>query len=64
MLDADSVINNSSQKVGGFNAYPDPAPEIVGGSGRRKIHRIYAPGWRSSSLAATCGTANLNNVAD
>ena len=27
MLDADSVINNSSQKVGGFNAYPDPAPE-------------------------------------
>ena len=26
MLDADAVINNSSQKVGGSNAYPDPAP--------------------------------------
>ena len=25
MLDADTVINNSSQKVGGSNAYPDPA---------------------------------------
>jgi len=25
MLDADSVINNSAQKVGGSNAYPDPA---------------------------------------
>ena len=27
MLDADSVINNSAQKVGGSNAYPDPAPK-------------------------------------
>jgi len=27
MLDADAVINNSSQNVGGSNAYPDPAPE-------------------------------------
>ena len=27
MLDADAVINNSSEKVGGSNAYPDPAPE-------------------------------------
>ena len=25
MLDADAVINNSSQKVDGSNAYPDPA---------------------------------------
>jgi len=25
MLDADAVINNSFQKVGGSNAYPDPA---------------------------------------
>jgi len=24
MLDADEAINNSSQKVGGSNAYPDP----------------------------------------
>jgi len=31
MLDADTVINNSSQKVGGSNAYPDPAPKKVGG---------------------------------
>jgi len=49
MLDADAVINNSSQKVGGSNAYPDPAPKILGGSGPRKTHRIYAPdrnqGW-------------------
>ena len=44
MLDADTVINNSSQKVGGSNAYPDPAPKKVGGSGPRKTHRIYAPG--------------------
>ena len=27
MLDADAVINNSSQKVGRSNAYPDPAPK-------------------------------------
>ena len=27
MLDADAVINNSSQKVCGYNAYPDPAPK-------------------------------------
>ena len=27
MLDAGGVINNSSQKVGGSNAYPDPAPK-------------------------------------
>jgi len=27
MLNADAVINNSSQKVGGSNAYPDPAPK-------------------------------------
>jgi len=44
MLDADAVINNSSQKVGGSNAYPDPASKKVGGSGPRKTHRIYAPG--------------------
>jgi len=45
MLDADAVINHSSQKVGGSNAYPDPAPKKVGaGSGPRKTHRIYAPG--------------------
>jgi len=43
MLDADTVINNSSQKVGGSNAYPDPAPKKVGGSGYRKTHRIYTP---------------------
>jgi len=42
MLDADAVINNSSQKVGGSNAYPDSAPKKVGGSGPRKTHRIYA----------------------
>ena len=44
MLDAEAVINNSSQKVGGSNAYPDPAPKKVGGSGPRITHRIYAPG--------------------
>ena len=45
MLDADAVINNSSQKVAGSNAYPDPAPKKVGGSGPRKnTHRIYAAG--------------------
>ena len=27
MLDADAVVNNSSQKVGGSNAYLDPAPK-------------------------------------
>ena len=27
MLDADAVINNSSQKVGRSNAYPDPTPK-------------------------------------
>jgi len=37
MLDADAVINNSSQKVGG--------------SGPRKIHWIYAPGHAIRRLA-------------
>ena len=36
MLDADAVINNSSQKVGGSNAYPDPAPIKVGGPDQEK----------------------------
>jgi len=27
MLDADAVINNSSQNVGGSHAYPDSAPK-------------------------------------
>jgi len=36
MLDADAVINNSSQKVGGSNAYPDPAPKNVDGSQWRR----------------------------
>ena len=40
MLDADAVINNSSQKVGGSNAYPDP--KKVAESGSRK-HIGYAP---------------------
>ena len=44
VVDADAVINNSSQKVGGSNAYPDPAPKKVGGFGPRKTHKIYAPG--------------------
>jgi len=43
MLDADAVINNSSQKVDRSNAYLDPAPKKVGGSGPRKTHRIYTP---------------------
>ena len=42
-MDADAVINDSSQKVGGSNACPDPAPKKVGVSGPRKTHRIYAP---------------------
>jgi len=42
MLDADAEINNSSQKVGGSNAYPDPAPKKVGGSGPRK-HIVSTP---------------------
>jgi len=36
VLDADAVINNSSQKVGGSNAYPDPAAKKVGGSQWRR----------------------------
>jgi len=44
MLDADAVINNSSQKVGGSNAYPDPAPKKWVGPDPEK-HRIYAPAY-------------------
>jgi len=44
MLDADAVINNSSQKVGGSNAYPDPAPKKGVGPDPEKTHRINAPG--------------------
>jgi len=36
MLDADAVINNSSQKVGGSNAYPDPAAKKWVGSDPEK----------------------------
>ena len=43
MLDADTAINNSSQKMGGSNAYSDAHPKKVGGSGPRKTHWIYAP---------------------
>ena len=43
MLDADTVINNSSQKVDGSNAYPDPAPKKWLGPDPPKTHRIYAP---------------------
>ena len=43
MLDADAVINNSSQKVGGSNAYPDPAPKKWVGPDPEKTRRIYAP---------------------
>ena len=46
MLDADAVINSSSQKVGGSNAYPDPAPKNWVGPDPEKTHRIYAPGRR------------------
>ena len=38
MLDADAVVNNSSQKVGG--------------SEPRKTHRIYAPGCSAAAAAA------------
>ena len=44
MSDADAVINNSSQKVGGSNAYPDPAPRKWVGPDPEKTLRIYAPG--------------------
>jgi len=40
MLDADTVINNSSEKVRGSNAYLDPAPKKVGGSGPRKTQDL------------------------
>jgi len=36
MLDADAVINNSSQKVGGSNAYQDPTPKKWVGSDPEK----------------------------
>ena len=36
----DAVINNSSQKVCGSNAYPDPAPKKVGGSGPSKTQDL------------------------
>ena len=45
---------NSSQKVGGSNAYPDPASEKVGGSGPRKTHRIYAAGGCRHEVLQTC----------
>jgi len=50
MLDANAVINNSSQKVGGSNAYLDPATKKVGGFGPRITHRIYAPAPRARIL--------------
>jgi len=55
MLDADAVIKNPSQKVGGSNAYPDPGPKKVErGSGPRKTHRIYAPACCRCSLDVFC----------
>jgi len=38
-------MNIPSQKVGGSNAYADPAAKKVGGSGPRKTYRIYVPGY-------------------
>ena len=52
-----TILAEMTQKVGGSNGYPDPAPKKVGGSGPRKTHRIYAPG-RSNlgrgHITATC----------
>ena len=43
MLDADAIINNSSQKVGGSNAYPDPAPKNWVGLDPEKHIGSYTP---------------------
>ena len=50
MLDADAVINN--QKVGGSNAYPDPAPKKwVGPDPEKHIgsRRLLAARWSSAA---------------
>jgi len=46
MLDADAVINNSSEKVGGSNAYPDPAPKKWVGPDPEKTHPVCTPVYR------------------
>ena len=42
MLDAEAVINNSSQKVGGSNSYPDPAAKKWVGPDPGKHIKIYS----------------------
>ena len=54
MLDADAVINNSSQKVGGSDAYPDPAPKKwVGPDPEKHIE---------STLLALCSSKHVKRT--
>ena len=62
MLDADAVINNSSQKVGGSNASLDPAPKKVGRSGPRRTHRIYAIVLPTSKLRLKDASPSLFSI--
>jgi len=64
VLDADAVINNSSQKLGGSNAYPDPAPKTVGGSGPRKTHRISPPRHTAADEQWTSSAADSDDDDD
>ena len=60
MLDADAVINN--QKVGGSNAYPDPAPKKwVGPDPEKHIgsRRLLAARWSSAARAVLYGAPAL-----
>jgi len=57
MLDADAVINNSSQKVGGSNAYPDPAPKKWVGSDPEKHILVVSRPLSAGARAADKGVA-------
>ena len=62
ILDADAVINNSSQKVGGSNASLDPAPKKVGRSGPRRTRGIYATVLPTSKLRSKDASPSLFSI--
>ena len=60
MLDADAVINNSSQKVGGSNAYPDPAPKRWVGPDPEKHIGSTPLQWSASSVGSQRDAARMS----
>ena len=55
-----AVINNSSQKVGGSNAYPDPAPKRWVGPDPEKHIGSTPLQWSASSVGSQRDAARMS----